>query len=113
MMLRQRSGTIHFKVINKATTEELYWSTSDLSRKQLGFIATRPDGAWQYAQHIRRSFAQKDLDVAVYATNSVSVNRQPYALLINPETDLAAADWNYWGHADWLLINNGPNYYSR
>ena len=113
MMLRQRSGTIHFKVINKATTEELYWSTSDLSRKQLGFIATRPDGAWQYAQHIRRSFAQKDLDVAVYATNSVSVNRQPYALLIDPETDLAAADWNYWGHADWLLINNGPNYYSR
>lgn len=93
MMLRQRTGTINYKVIDKNTTEELYYAVDDLTSKQRGFIATRPDGAWQYAQRIKEKFAQQGKDVAVYATNYVSVNRTNWELLIDPEVDLAQADW--------------------
>lgn len=113
MMLRQRSGNIFYRVVDKKTTEELYYPMNDLTKKQWGFIATRPDGAWQYAQRIKRYFADQGKDVAVYAENQVSVNQSQYEALIDPTVDLAAAEWQYWGHAEWLLIENGPHFYAR
>jgi hypothetical protein len=67
-------------------------------------METKPDMIWQTAQYIRRQFEQQGIDVAVYADTRVNINSGPYFTLIDPKTDLAAAEWDYFFHCDWILL---------
>lgn len=105
MMLRSRSGDTDFKIINKKTGEPLFYNFSDdLTHKQKSGMETKPDMIWQMAQRIKQHFAKQNIDAAVYANTNVSVNNGPYQALIDPKTDLAAANWNYFSHCDWILL---------
>lgn len=112
MMLRSRSGHTYFKVVDKKTgVQILYSPNSEMTDKQYNVMLTRPDMIWQTAQRIKKHFASTGKDVAVYADSRVSINHGPYLTLVNPETDLAAAKWDYFFHNDWILLydtNNNP-----
>lgn len=105
MMLRQKNGITNFKVIDKNTNQELpYNIVEKLTRKQLSLVSSKPDGMWQMAQHIKKEFAEKGKDVRIYIDSKLSVNNKPYKTFIDPSVDFAKAEWNYFGHNDWILL---------
>lgn len=106
MMLRTKHGQISFRVKNKKTQNILLYELDMLSRKQNRAITSKPDMIWQMAQRIKTEEAAKGNDVEVYVNARVRVNGRPYETLIDPEVDLAAAQWDYWGHNDWILPSN-------
>jgi hypothetical protein len=105
MMLRSRTGTVQFKVVNKANGESTFIKLEDyLSSKQKRRIAANPDFIWQFAQRLKREYAAKGEAVSVYALNSkVSINGKPYRAFIDPNTDLANTKWDYFWHNEWIL----------
>lgn len=105
MMLRQKNGITNFRVIDKNTQKELpYNFVEKLTRKQLGLVSSKPDGMWQMAQHIKKEFAEKGVEVSIYIDSKLSVNNKPYKMYIDPTVDFAIAKWNYFGHNDWILL---------
>ncbi len=105
MMLRSRGGFTNFRIIDKKTGEKLLYNLhKDYTPKQISSMETKPDMIWQTAQRIKKNFAEKGRDVAVYADTRANINRGPYNTLIDPKTDLAAAEWNYFFHCDWILL---------
>lgn len=105
MMLRQKNGITHFKVIDKKTNQELpYNIVEKLTRKQLGLVSSKPDGMWQMAQHIKKEFAEKGIEVSIFIDSKLSVNNKPYKTFIDPKVDFAEVEWNYFGHNDWILL---------
>lgn len=104
MMLRSKSGYIQFKVVDKKTGEiEMIKSVDYLSPKQQRIIATKPDVIWQFAQRLKKIYAEKGKDVSVYALGRVSVNQGKRLPLIDPEVDLASENWSFFKHHDWIL----------
>lgn len=105
MMLRYRNGFAYFKVVDKATSEILpYDPHTDLTQKQYNTMATKPDMLWQMTQRIKKDFKAKGHDVAVYVNSRVSINGGVMRPIIDPGTDLASEDWNYFGHDEWVLL---------
>lgn len=105
MMLRMRSGYTHFKIIDKKTgEEEMFNFRSVFTPKQIHNMETRPDMIWQTAQYLKRHFKELGKDVEIYADTKVSINKGAYKTLINPETDLASAKWDYFFHNEWVLL---------
>ncbi len=105
MMLRFREGYTRFRVVDKATGKRLpYNALNELTPKQAGAMHTKPDMIWQMAQRIHREFAEKGKDVAVFADSRCGINRSRWKPLIDPHTDLAAAEWGYFFHSPWILL---------
>ncbi|MCW4470299.1 HTTM domain-containing protein [Flavobacterium sp. MFBS3-15] len=105
MMLRSRWGDTDFRIIDKKTGKRLYYSVShNLTHKQKSGMETRPDMIWQMAQRITEYFKFQGKDVAVYADTHVSVNNSRFKRLIDPDTDLAAVQWDYFFHCKWILL---------
>ena len=105
MMLRQRQGYATFRVIDKKSQTEIpYDYLKKLNQKQQAFVASNPDGIWQMAQIIKKEFAQKGTDVSVFVNAEASINGGKYNKLVNPETDMATAKWDYFFHNDWILL---------
>ncbi|WP_422082236.1 HTTM domain-containing protein [Ulvibacterium sp.] len=105
MMLRSRAGTIQFKVVNRETGKSEFVKLNDyLSKKQKRRLASYPDFIWQFAQYLKKEFAEKGEDVSVYAVNSkVSINGRPYRAFIDPKTDLANVPWEPLRHHEWIF----------
>ncbi|MBD3583982.1 HTTM domain-containing protein [Flavobacterium selenitireducens] len=104
MMLRDRKGELTMTVIDKKTGAHIpYKLQSELTKRQLSGLKTHPDMIWQMAQRIKRQMAKNGREVAVYADVRNSINRAPMKTLLDPSVDLAAAEWNYFGHADWII----------
>lgn len=105
MMLRSRTGYTIFKIVDKKTNKILQSEQlAKLTTKQYNSMATKPDMIWQTSQRIKKEFAEQNTEVAVYATTMVSINGKPMKRLINPDADLAQAEWNYFFHNDWVLL---------
>ncbi|WP_116788867.1 HTTM domain-containing protein [Flavobacterium psychrotrophum] len=105
MMLRKRRGYAQFKVFDKKTQKSWVYDLDDvLTPAQRRGIATKPDMLWQMAQYIHTEYAEKGVDVAVYITAKTSINKAIPHLLIDPKIDMAAAEWNYFSHNDWILL---------
>lgn len=106
MMLRERSGFVVFKIIDKHTKEQLYYPLEKhLTRRQIDGMSTKPDMIWQMAQRIKSHYLRQGKEVCIYADCRVSVNQKPLITLIDPETDLATAPWDYFWHNDWILLH--------
>ena len=105
MMLRNRSGSIEFKVVEKESGASKIIKIDDyLSKKQRRRIAAYPDFIWQFAQYLKKEYAAKGIPISVYAVNSrVSINGRPSRAFIDPKVDLATAKWNHLRHNDWIL----------
>ena len=67
-------------------------------------MSSKPDGMWQMAQRIKNEFAEKGVDVSIFIDSKLSVNNKPYKTFIDPTVDFAQAEWNYFGHNDWILL---------
>ncbi len=105
MMLRSRSATITFKVINKKTKKSKLINLNDyLTNKQRRRIGAYPDFIWQFAQRLKKEYLLKGEAISVYALNSkISINGKAYQEFIDPTIDLADTDWNYFWHNEWIL----------
>ena len=105
MMLRSRTGKLKFQVVNTENGETTTIKTEDyLSGKQRRRIAGYPDFIWQFAQRLKKEYAEKGEHIEVYALNSkVSINGKPYRPFIDPKVDLASAKWNYFWHNEWIF----------
>ncbi len=103
MMLRSRSGSIRFKVVNKADGSSQYVKLNDhLTKKQKRKVACYPDFAWQFAQYLKKEHAKKGEDVQVFAINKVSVNQNRFSEFIDPNVDLASVPWKHFSHNEWI-----------
>lgn len=104
MMLRSKGGSLTVYVEDKATgKKERYNYSKILTPKQQRSVKSKPDLLWQLAQLIEETEAANGREVKVFMDAKVSVNGGKYHQLINPETDLAAEEWQHFKHHDWIL----------
>ncbi len=104
MMLRAKSGTQTFTVIDKHTgMSERINKSEFLTAKQIRSLNTKPDFIWQFSQRLKKHYAKQGKDVEIYVKGAVSVNGKPRRALVNESVDLAAIKWQHFKHSDWLL----------
>ncbi len=104
MMLRAKSGTVSYRVIDEATNEQIPIKLSNyLTKKQQRGASTKPDIIWQFVQHLKKDFAKKGKSVQVFVRAYVSVNGKRSKQLIDPKVDLANEEWHHFKHHDWIL----------
>jgi len=104
MMLRSRDGRITYKVVNSKTKDTTKIKLNDyLTIKQQRRVACYPDFTWQFAQHLKREYAQNDEQIQVFVENKVKINQKPYQQFIDPTVDLANVPWKHFTHNDWIL----------
>ncbi len=107
MMLRSRNGFTQFKVVDKKTGDRIYYDlTKTTTRKQINSMQTKPDMIWQMAQRIKEEYHRGGIEVSIYANTMAAINGRPYKTLIDPNVDLAAAEWDYFFHNDWILLTD-------
>lgn len=110
MMLRTRAGYARFKVVNKKTKATTNVDLDAyLTKKQRRKVGCYPDYIWQFAQKLKREYAEKGEDISVYVTGKTRVNAGKYQPLIDPHVDMAAAKWNYFSHNEWILPSEGAS----
>lgn len=110
MMLRSKSGTTYFNIVDKQTNTRLFYNLNDeLTTKQYSNFSTHPDMIWQMAQRIKMDFFEKGINVAVYANSYVSINGRNSVQLIDETVDLANESWNYFGASSWIYSQ--PEYF--
>lgn len=105
MMLRTKTGDVSFHGKIPETGEHitihLHNHFTTLQRRQ---IAKQPDMIWQTAQILKKIYAEKGYPtIALYAKTSVSLNGGPWKPIVDPETDLARAEWPLFAHTPWIL----------
>ena len=110
MMLRSKSAHINFKVKDKNANKIIFVKLDQyLSKKQQRLISTHPDVMWQFAQRLKKEYAEKGKDIAVLVSCKVSVNKRPYTTYIDPEVDLASVSWSAFKHSEWILPSKLDN----
>jgi hypothetical protein len=103
MMLRSRTGTIKYTVINTKTRDTTVIKLDDyLTAKQKRRVRAYPDFIWQFAQHLKNEYAENGEDIAVSVNSKASVNGRPYSTFIDPKIDLANTPWIPFAHHDWI-----------
>lgn len=105
MMLRSKNGKNTFYVKEEGEKKKKVNLKDYLSKKQIRAMGGKPDMIWQFAQYLKKDYAEKGKNVEVYVRNKVSVNKGKRKRIIDPKVNLADVSWNYWGHNDWILIN--------
>lgn len=105
MMLRSRAGYVNFRVINKETKQVTHIKLDDyVTKKQRRRLGSYPDFIWTFAQRLKKEFAEKGEDVQIFVSGKAKVNQGEYYPLIDPEVDMAQAEWNHFGRNEWILI---------
>jgi len=104
MMLRSRAGRITYTVVNARTKDTTKIKLNDyLTKKQQRRVACYPDFIWQFAQYLKKEYAQKGEEIQVFVENKVRINQKPYQHFIDPKVDLASVPWKHFAHNDWIL----------
>ena len=105
MMLRIKTGNIHFKVSDPVSGNKWIINPSEkFSRLHVNCLAISPDIIWQYAQRIKKEFNSKGYPgIKVFAIDSVSLNNNPRQLFIDTTVDLAAVKWQPFKHSEWIM----------
>ena len=103
MMLRERNGYITIQIKDlKTGNVSIYDYRKNLTDKQAQNLATKPDFIWQYCQRIKEEYKGKP--IAIYIDCKNSINKKEYKSLIDPNYDMAKAEWNYFAHNEWILL---------
>ena len=104
MMLRSKSGSTTYRVVETKTNVQIPINLDDyLTKNQQSAASNKPDVIWQFAQHLKKDFAKKGMDVKVYVNAYVKVNNNKMQRLIDPEVDLGSVPWEPLKHSSWLL----------
>ncbi len=104
MMLRSKSGYQIFTVVDKTTQKiEKIKLANYLTQKQIAAMSTKPDMIWQFSQHLKKEYAKKEQDIAVYVKGNVNVNGKTFHPLVNDTIDIASIKWSPFKHNKWLL----------
>jgi len=67
-------------------------------------MLSRPDGIWQFCQKLKKIYLAKGEEVEIYVRCMVSINGSETAPMINPDYDMAKAEWDYFWHNPWILL---------
>ena len=105
-MLRGRSGNTNFYIVDKNDPEgkrNFVDKREYVSKKQIRLLSTKPDAMWQFAQRLKKIYADKGQDIAVYVKSKVSINGKKSRVFIDPEVDLASVPWNYFTTNPWII----------
>lgn len=100
MMLRTKSGLLSFMVKKQDGTTEYIRVQDHVAKYQKRAMSFRPDMIWQFAQYLKTQYEEP---IEVYVKSSVSVNGSFYYTFIDPDVDLANANWNHFGHNEWIM----------
>jgi vitamin K-dependent gamma-carboxylase len=104
MMLRTKQGRVIFRVVDRATGEEIAVRPEDhLSPKQAHQIAGEPEMLWRVGRILRAHYAAEGRDVAVYADTQVSLNGRPRQEIVDPEIDLGRVPWLWFSPQPWIV----------
>jgi hypothetical protein len=104
MMLRERNGYIIIRIKDLKTGNVAFYDyKKNLTNKQAQNLASKPDFIWQYCQRIKKEFDGKP--IAIYIDCKNSINRKEYKTLIDPKYDMAKAEWDYFEHNEWIVLN--------
>jgi uncharacterized membrane protein YphA (DoxX/SURF4 family) len=104
MMLRAKSGTVSYTVIDEETNKRIPIKLDNyLTKKQQRGASTKPDVIWQFAQYLKHDFAKKGKSVKVFVSAYVRVNGKKSKQLIDSKVDLANEEWHHFKHHDWIL----------
>jgi hypothetical protein len=104
MMLRSRSGSGTFYVVEKDTGRKSPVHLSYyLSLKQQRSVQSKPDFIWQFAQKLENIYAEKGKEIEVYADLKVSINGRPRKQFTDPNVDLTKEDWSHFKHHSWIM----------
>jgi hypothetical protein len=110
MMLRSRSGSTSFTVLDKTTGVRSTVNLQEyLSHKQVSAVQSKPDFMWQFAQRLKNQYAAEGKDISVYINGKVGINGRRPSQFTDPEIDVAATEWSQWKHAEWILPSPGYN----
>jgi hypothetical protein len=105
MMLRTKSGSIYYQVIDAQTGKK--WEIDPLdyvTAHQYNDLATHPDLIWQFAQYLKEQYRKDGVaQVQVFAFCKAGLNGRPYQDLIDSSVDLAQVEWEPFEHAKWIL----------
>lgn len=102
MMLRSKSGSVSFKIKNLNTGKTDYVRLDKyLTPKQRGTLL-KPDGVYQFTQHLKKEYAEKEIHIEIYARVRVSLNGREPSYLVDPQLDLTTIEWDYFFHNDWI-----------
>lgn len=104
MMLRERKGSLNIKIVDEKTKEYHYYNYgSELTPKQIKVLNNSPDFIWQYCQKIKNEAKRP---ISIFVECEVSINRRPYYKLIHEKTDMTKVKFDYFGHNDWILLQD-------
>ncbi len=104
MMLRTKTGTAIFEVVDKNSGESEKIKLNEfLTFEQERVLVTEPDLIWQFAQYLKKHYAKRGHDISVFVDGFVSLNGHTKRRLVDPEVDIASVSWERWKHADWIL----------
>ena len=104
MMLRSKTGSIHFLIKNPETRTELkhFPSSKELSRAQLRALPSHPDLIYFYVQHLKTIYPNQE----IFAVSKKSINYRIRKPFIDPKADLSKVEWKRFESADWILGQN-------
>jgi hypothetical protein len=107
LLVESRHNTV-FTVESKATGAQCRLNPEDyIAKADWGKLGLRPDMMAQFARHVADSYWDRKRErVAVHVYSSVSVNGDPPAALVSPDTNLAAVKRSL--HNDWILPRTPP-----
>ena len=104
MMLRTRNGRINFRVVDNTVNKIIPVNLNNyLTKKQQRSLSTKPDFIWQFSQRLKQNFEAEGKSVSIFVNCFVSINGKPHERLIDSEVDMAEAQWDYFGHNNWIL----------
>lgn len=99
MMLKSKSGNCTFDIRKEDGSIIEHNPMDFLTREQYFTMASRPDMIWQYCQRLKKMYGES---IRIYVMAHARVNRGTTALLINPEVDMAGAEWHRFRHDTWI-----------
>jgi hypothetical protein len=108
MLLVESRHKTAFTVESRATGAECKVNPLDyIDEAHWDKLGYRPDMMAQFAHLVADSYWERNRQrVAVHVYSSVSLNGDPFAALVSPETDLASVDRGL--HNDWILPRKPP-----
>lgn len=104
-MLRSKTGTATFHITKPDGSKVMRDPKVDMTNKQYRTMSTHPDMIWQYCQFLKEEYTDS-CHIKAYVNVSLNFRRpQP---LIDPNYDMAQAEWHLFQHEEW--ITDGPGW---
>lgn len=108
MMLRSKSATTHFFILDKETGNRSLVNLNEfMTPLQISRVATHPDMIWQFSHYLKKEYAKKGKEIGVFVQSKIAVNQSPFFDYIDNSVDLTEVKWSYFGHQNWILPSPG------